>query len=61
MSRSIKILEAAGINKIIVGCITAHYYIDKIQENCINSKIINVVKETEEYLVLFWGLVQSYK
>ena len=50
MIRSVKILEGAGVNKIIIGCVTAHYYIDKIKKYCVKSKIVNVVEETEEYI-----------
>lgn len=48
--RSLKILESAGANKILIGCITAHYYISKIKKYCVNSQIINVVEEMESYI-----------
>lgn len=48
--RSLKILESAGANKILIGCITAHYYIEKIKKYCVKSQIINVVEEMEYYI-----------
>lgn len=57
--RSLKILEGAGANKIIIGCVTAHYYIDKIKKYCVNSQIINVVEETESYIEKNYGSLKK--
>lgn len=57
--RSLKILESAGANKIIIGCVTAHYYIDKIKKYCVHSQIINVVEEAESYIEKNYGGVKK--
>lgn len=49
--RSVKILENAGATKIILGCITAHYYCDVLQKELKNAKIINIVDETVSHVL----------
>lgn len=59
MIRSVKILERAGVNKIIIGCVTAHYYINKIKKYCVNSKILNVVEETKDYIDKYYSGIKK--
>ncbi|MCC5910709.1 MAG: aspartate/glutamate racemase family protein [Clostridiaceae bacterium] len=49
MVETAKNLEIAGVDFIIMPCITAHYFIDEIQKN-IAIPIINALEETNKYV-----------
>jgi aspartate racemase len=46
--KSAKMLESAGADFLIMPCNTAHYFIDRIQEN-VSIPFINMIEETVKY------------
>jgi len=47
--RSGKTLEKAGADFIIIPCVTAHYYVERLQKK-INIPILHIAEETVKYL-----------
>lgn len=50
LNRSVRMLEKMGATSIIIGCITAHYYIDYLQKENQNVKIINIIEYAVDYI-----------
>lgn len=48
--RSAKLLEQCGATKILLACITAHYYYEELQKELKSAKIIHIVNELTEYV-----------
>ncbi len=46
--RSATILENSGADYIVMACVTAHYYIERLQEKLSHARIISVIDETVE-------------
>lgn len=47
--RSVKWLEYGGATIIVLACVTAHHYSDKLEESLKKAKIFHIVKETVDY------------
>jgi aspartate racemase len=47
--RSAKILQNAGVDFIVIPCVTAHYYYDSLQKS-IGIPILHIVDETVKYI-----------
>lgn len=50
--RSVNIFDSLKLDYIVMACVTAYYYADKIQENLKHSKLINILNTTSEYINL---------
>jgi aspartate racemase len=48
--RSIRLLENGGATIIVLACITAHHFYDKLQETLTSAKMFHIVKETADYV-----------
>lgn len=47
--RSVKLLESCGATVIVLACITAHHFADRLEESLTKAKIFNIVRETVDY------------
>ena len=52
-------LEQMGADIILIPCITAHYFINQIEEK-INVPIIDMIKETAEYVLQKYPEIKEY-
>lgn len=50
LKRSIEILENGGANYILIGCITAHAFINELRSYTKKAKILDVVSDTTKYI-----------
>jgi aspartate racemase len=47
--RSVKTLENGGAGIIVLACITAHYFYERLEQSLTTAKIFHIVKETVDY------------
>lgn len=47
--RSVTLLEQCGASTIVLACITAYYFSEKLQASLKKAKILDIVKETVDY------------
>lgn len=59
LSRSLRVLEAAGVNIIAIACNTAHYWIEELQQ-ITSVPIINMINNTAQYLKEKGSLTEKY-
>jgi aspartate racemase len=48
--RSVKLLERAGVECIIIGCVTSHHYVESLRQQ-VRPPILSVIEETAEHIV----------
>lgn len=54
--RSAELLEKSGASIIVMACITAYYYADKIEECLQTSTLYHIINETVNELLLYKGI-----
>jgi aspartate racemase len=48
--RSVSLLENCGATIIVLACITAHHFYNRLEESLTKAKIFHIVKETADYI-----------
>ncbi|ULL17060.1 aspartate/glutamate racemase family protein [Paenibacillus sp. H1-7] len=49
LARSVKLLERCGAAVIVLACVTAHHFYDKLGETLQHAQLFNIIKETADF------------